>query len=435
MIIKEHIKKHISLATPVVIGQMGHIMVSVADSVMVGRVGVVPLAAATFAGSFYFVLMLFGIGVSYAITPMVAATDASDKPKLLGFLQNGLVMNLVLGLLLFLISGVISQFLGYFGQDVLVAKHAKSYLLIMCGSLVPLMIFQTFRQYAEGLSDTVSPMIVSIVANLVNIGLNYVLIYGKLGAPILGLDGAGYATLIARLLMFSLMIVITRKSWVGFRWSYQWSSIRQLLTLGLPSGLQYVFEVGAFATAAVMVGWISAEALAAHNIALNLAAISYMAATGLAAAATIRIGNQMGKQDRQNLRIAGFSAFGLVVVFMAICGLILIVGRHFFTRLYIDNEEVQEIAATLMLIAAAFQVSDGIQAVGLGVLRGLRDVRVPTLVTFFAFWVTSIPCGYVFAFILNWGVNGIWYALSLGLTFAGILHLWRFNKLSKQLHF
>lgn len=435
MTIKQHIKKHIVLATPVVVGQLGHIMVSVADSVMVGRVGVVPLAAATFAGSFYHVLMLFGIGVSYAITPMVAATDISDKPKLLGYLQNGLVMNLVLGIFLFLVSGIISQFLGYFGQDALVAQQAKSYLLIMCGSLVPLMVFQTFRQYAEGLSDTLSPMIVSIVANLVNIGLNYVLIYGKLGAPALGLDGAGYATLIARLLMFSLMIVIARKNWIGFRWRYQWSSIRQLLKLGLPSGLQYVFEVGAFATAAVMVGWISAEALAAHNIALNLAAISYMAATGLAAAATIRIGNQMGKQDRQNLRVAGFSAFGLVVVFMAICGLILIVGRHFFTGLYIENEEVQEIAATLMLIAAAFQISDGIQAVGLGVLRGLRDVRVPTLVTFFAFWVTSIPCGYVFAFVLDWGVNGIWYALSLGLTFAGILHLWRFNVLSKQLNF
>lgn len=423
------------LAAPVMIGQLGHIMVSVADSVMVGRVGVIPLAGATFAGTFYYLLMVFGLGVSYAITPLVAATDPKEKNTLLKFLQNGFIMNVMLSLLLFGLSLIASLFMESFGQEEEVVQAARPYLIIMCGSLVPLMIYQTFRQYSEGLSDTVNPMIVSIVANLLNVGLNYILIYGKLGAPALGLNGAGYATLISRVIMALLMIWMARRKSAGFGFHFQWDGIKQLLKLGLPSGMQYIFEVGAFATAAIMVGWISAEALAAHNIALNLAAISYMTATGLAAASSIRIGNQLGFKDKRNLRIAGFTSFAMVVAFMGTCAILFIILRHELPALYIDNKVVQETAATLLIIAAAFQISDGVQAVGLGVLRGLRDVRIPTLVTFIAFWVVAIPLAYVFAFEIGWGVNGIWYALSLGLTIAGILHIWRFNRLSNRLAF
>jgi len=261
------------------------------------------------------------------------------------------------------------------------------------------------------------------------------LIYGKLGAPALGLNGAGLATLLARVIMFSVMIWWVKGKITGFQWTYDWKGIKELLRIGLPSGMQYVFEVGAFATAAIMVGWISAEALAAHNIALNLAAISYMAATGLAAASTIRIGNQMGLRDKRNLRIAGFSSFGLVTVFMAGCGLTFILMRNVLPALYIEDEVVQATAASLLIIAAAFQISDGIQAVGLGVLRGLTDVKVPTIVTFIAYWLIAIPVGYWFAFYGGHGVQGVWYGLSLGLTISGIMHIWRFNRLSKKLIF
>ena len=435
MTLKEHLRKNVVLALPVIIGQLGHIMVSVADSLMVGRLGVVPLAAATFAGTFYYVLMLFGIGVSYSITPKVASADVKNHGKLLKYLENGFFMNLALGLILFSIGYVVSHFLHLFGQEEPVAEASGSYLIVMCGSLVPLMIFQTFRQYAEGLSDTFSPMIVSVLANLLNVLFNYMLIYGKFGAPALGLNGAGIATLIARIIMFVLMIWWIRKKCIGFKWEFEWNGIKELLKIGVPSGLQYVFEVGAFATAAIMVGWISAEALAAHNIALNLAAISYMAATGLAAASTIRIGNQMGLKDRRNLRIAGFSSFGLVAVFMAACSLLFIVLRDYLPSLYIDDMQVRQMASTLLIIAAAFQISDGVQAVGLGVLRGLQDVRIPTLVTFISYWLVAIPSGYAFAFYFNWGVNGVWYALSLGLTLAGIFNMWRFNRLSKKIAF
>ncbi len=435
MTLKEHLRKNIVLSLPVIIGQLGHIMVGVSDSIMVGRLGVIPLAAATFAGTIYHVLMLFGIGVSYAITPKVAATDINDRAKLLKYLENGFFMNLGLGMILFLLGYLASHILHLFGQEVSVAKAAGPYLIIMCGSLIPLMIFQTFRQYAEGLSDTFSPMVVSVFANLLNVFFNYMLIYGKLGAPALGLNGAGIATLLARIIMFALMVWWIRKKCVGFEWKFEWNGIKDLLRIGVPSGMQYVFEIGAFATAAIMVGWISAEALAAHNIALNLAAISYMAATGLAAASTIRIGNQMRFKDRRNLRIAGFSSFGLVTIFMGICGLVFILFRNILPALYIENETVQQTAATLLVIAAAFQISDGVQAVGLGVLRGLQDVKIPTIITFVSYWLIAIPCGYIFAFIVGWGVNGVWYALSMGLTIAGIFNLWRFNRLSKKVVF
>ncbi|MEQ9403240.1 MAG: MATE family efflux transporter [Cyclobacteriaceae bacterium] len=435
MTIKEHLRRNIVLAVPVIIGQLGHIMVTVADSIMVGRVGVIPLAGATFAGTFYHVLMLFGIGVSYAVTPLVAASDPRDRPKLLGYLQNGFILNVILGIILVILGLLVSGFMGYFGQEEEVVTAAQPYLIIISSSILPLMIFQTFRQFSEGQSDTFSPMIVSVFANLLNVGLNYILIYGHFGFEPMGLNGAGYATLISRIVMFILIIMMAKKKYEGFKWKFDGAIIRRLLKLGIPSGLQYIFEIGAFATAAIMVGWISAEALAAHNIALNLSAITYMATTGLAAASTIRIGNQMRLKDRRNLRIAGFSAFAMAALFMAFCGTLFIVLRDTLPSLYIDNQEVKNIASTLLIIAAAFQISDGLQAVGLGTLRGLTDVKVPTMVTFIAYWLTAIPLGYVFGFTLGWGVDGIWYALCIGLTIAAIFHIWRFNRLSKKVRF
>ena len=203
--------------------------------------------------------------------------------------------------------------------------------------------------------------------------------------------------------------------------------------MGIPLGFQYVFEIGAFSFASIMIGWIGAEELAAHQIAINMAAVTYMAASGVATAGSIRVGNQLGLKDRLNLRIAGFSAFGLVGVFMALCGVLFILLKDWLPVLYIKDEEVTSIAASLLIIAAAFQLSDGLQAVGLGVLRGLRDVRVPTIVTFVAYWMMAIPIAYLFGFTLGWGINGVWYGLLLGLSIAAVSHMWRFNRLSKTI--
>lgn len=425
------------LAYPVVIGQLGHIMVSVADSMMVGRVGVVPLAAATFAGAIYTLLMLFGIGVSYALTPLVAAENPDNKSELLKYLQNGLLMNTCSGVILAGIGIIASFFLDYFGQEPEVAAEAKSYLQVMSASIILVTIYQSFRQYSEGLSDTMSPMIVSVVSNLLNIFLNWVFIFGNVGFEPMGLYGAGLATFIARIPMVLLIIILLWKKTRGFRWEFDWPGIRQMLKIGLPSGLQYIFEVGAFGGAGIMIGWIGAAEQAAHNIALNLSAITYMSATGIASASTIRIGNQFGLKDKANLRMAGFSCLAMAGVFMAFCGLMFIVFRSYLPALYVGTaeNEVTRIASTLLIIGAAFQVSDGLQAVGLGVLRGLKDVRYPTLITFIAYWVLALPLGYILAFPVGWGVNGVWISLSIGLTFAAVFHFVRFNRLSARLNF
>ncbi|MFT4737470.1 MAG: MATE family multidrug resistance protein [Cyclobacteriaceae bacterium] len=428
MTLRQHINKHIHLATPVVIGQLGHIMVSVADTAMVGQVGVIPLAGATFAGTIYHVMMLFGIGVSYAITPLVAATKPTDRTKHLHFLQNGLLLNTIIGFLLFGAMMALVPAMGLLGQQTEVVDAARPFLIVVGSSILPLMIFQTYRQYAEGLSNTYDPMVVSIVANLINIALNYVLIFGHFGFPAMGLMGAAYATLISRVLMSVFMMAIIYKSWIGFQFRFELDAVRRLFKIGFPSGLQYVFEVGAFAVSTIMMGWISAEAIAAHQIALNLSSVTYMAATGIAAASTVRIGNQLGARDFTNLRLAGLTGFGLVTIFMAVCGLFFILFRQELTALYIDEVEVQLLASSLLIIAAGFQISDGLQAVGLGVLRGLTDVKVPTLITFVAYWVISIPLGYVLAFELDMGPTGVWIALSAGLSLSAILHIMRFRK-------
>ena len=433
--LKEHFRKNIYLAYPVVIGQLGHIMVNVADSMMVGRVGVIPLAGATFAGIIYMTLVLFGLGVSYAITPLVAVEDKENRPSLLGFLQNGLLMNFVLGTILAIIGFGVSFFLQYFGQLPEVVAEAKGYLQIMSLSIIPLMVFQTFRQYTEGLSDTMNPMIVSVISNLLNIGLNWIFIFGHFGVEPMGLFGAGLATLIARILMPIIIIYLTKKKTVGFKFHFEMTGIQQLLKIGIPLGMQFIFEVGAFAGAGIMIGWMGAEELAAHNIALNLSAVSYMAATGIAAASTIRMGNQIRLKDKQNLRLAGFTSFITATVFMAFCAILLIVYKDFLPTLYVDDPIVISMASTLLLVGAAFQISDGLQSVGLGVLRGLRDVKVPTVVTFTAFWIVSLPLGYLLGFNYGLGVNGVWIGLLFGLTIAAGLHIWRFIRLSNKLPF
>jgi MATE family multidrug resistance protein len=235
--------------------------------------------------------------------------------------------------------------------------------------------------------------------------------------------------------MVILIMVFTRDMWRGLSGHFDLKVINRLLRIGVPSGLQYVFEIGAFSMAGIMAGWISAAALAAHQIALNMVSVTYMAASGLGAAAAIRIANQMGKKDLKNLKLAGFSCLALVAVFMFLVAIFIITTRHWLIQLYIDDAAVQKIALGLLLIAAGFQISDGLQAVGLGILRGLTDVKVPAFVTFFVYWICAIPSSYLLAFHFEMGLSGIWYALSGALTLAALLHIFRFIYLANRIQF
>jgi len=438
---KENFSKTSFLAFPVMLSQLGQVLVGVADSMMVGRLGAEPLAAASLANSIFFVVLMFGIGVSMSITPLVAMADGKNNPKRISRLFNhGFIINMASGTMLFLLIILSSPLLHHLNQPEEVVVLSIPYLVIITFSLLPFMLFQTFKQFAEGLSQTKQAMYITLVCNVINVFLNWVMIYGNLGFPALGLNGAGWATLISRVLMglFMLYYIIKSKRYIPYTISFRvkklsFPMITKMLKIGVPTGFQFIFEVGAFSTAAIMMGWIGVTALAAHQIAINLASISYMMASGLSTAAMIRVGNQLGRNDIRTLREAGFTTFIMVAIFMSVTALIFILFREFLPSLYIDDMEVIKMSATLLVIAGLFQLSDGIQVVGLGALRGMADVRVPTIVTLVAYWIIGLPLGYVFGFVLGMNEVGIWYGLLIGLTITGVLLLYRFHSLSAKL--
>lgn len=438
--IEEYIK-NLKIAGPVALSQLGHMAVGVADSVMVGQLGGVPLAAATVAFSVFIPFMMLGIGISYGISPLVAKAEGnSDSREIAEILKHSIL--LCLGV------GVILSFLLYFSAPVLWKLHqppaviaiAVPFFRIMALSMIPLMMFQCFRQFAEGLAITVEAMFISLAGNLFNIILNYFLIFGKFGFPDLGTNGAAYATLISRigmaLAMFAFVLYFHKfkEYWLRFK-QITWSTAKHiyLLKMSLPVGVQLTLETGAFGFAAIMVGWLGSREIAAHQIALNMAAVTYMAATGIGSAATVRVGHEFGSRNGEAVRFAGFSALHIVLVFMGICAIGFIIFRPYLPALYVSDVRIEKIAVSLLLISAFFQLSDGVQVVGLGALRGLGDIRVPTALALIAYWLIGLPVGYILAFPLNFGVEGIWYGLFAGLTVAALLLMERFNRKSRKL--
>lgn len=440
MAVKEQLKTTFLLAYPVMLTQLGQVSVGIADSMMVGRIGALPLAASSLANSIFFVVMMFGIGISMGLTPLVSMASGKGKLKRISRLfSHSLWINASTGLLLTGLILAFSQGLQILDQPAAVTELAKPYLLIITASLVPLMLFQTFKQLAEGLSQTKQAMVITIFSNLVNVFLNYVLIWGVWGFPELGLNGAGWATLFSRVLMMLLMggYVLYAKRYAVYRLSLvrakaSFPMAVRILKIGVPTGFQFIFEVSAFSAAAIMMGWIGINALAGHQIALNLASISYMMATGLATAGMIRVSHYVGKGDFRAMREAGLVVFGMVTVFMLGCALLFFAFRFYLPTLYIDDPQVISLAASLLILAGFFQISDGVQVVGLGVLRGLEDVKVPTLVTFFAYWGLGLPLGYWLAFGMGMAEQGIWVGLLIGLTLTAGMLLYRFDQLSKK---
>ncbi|WP_439882407.1 MATE family efflux transporter [Pontibacter sp. MBLB2868] len=437
---KEHFSKNFTLAFPVVLSQLGHIMVSVFDSLMVGQIGTLPLAGASLGNSIFTITLVFGLGVSYSITPLIAAADGRrNYTRISLLLLNGLVSNVLLGILLFIFGYIFSPYITLLDQPPQVVALAVPYINILFLSMVPLMVFQAFRQFAEGLSLTKQSMYISVVANSLNIVLNYILIFGKLGFEPMGLVGAGWATLISRVVMAMMMAgyVLYAKRFKILR---KYLKLRHLsvlhmyhiFKLGLPISGQMIFEMGAFSFSAVMIGWLGAKELAAHQIAINVASVTYMMASGIGAAATIRVGNQKGLGNFRGMRVAGNSSFAMGIMFMIGSGLLMVLGNKLIPMLYIDDPAVIQIASSLLIIAALFQISDGVQVVGLGALRGLEDVRVPSLISLLAYWVVGLPVGYILCFKMGLGVSGVWTGLLVGLSVAAILLFLRFRDLSSR---
>lgn len=439
--IKEEISKTFKLAYPVMIGQLGIIMMGVVDSMMVGQLGPVPLAAASLGNSLIFLVLIIGIGCSVVISPIIAILVGGKRYSECGtYFRQSLLVNVVLS---FVMLGIILlgvNFIKYLDQPPQVVELSIIYMTIVGLSSVPLMIYQTYKQFIEGLSIMKPAMIIAILANLINAFANWILIFGKFGFPALGIAGAAWATFASRVFMaLAIMFYVMRNEKfkqydVNFHFrGLDFIIIKKLLRLGLPSGFQYFFEVGAFSFAVIMIGWIGANGLAAHQIAINLASISFMAVLGISQAASIRVGNAMGEKSVYKIRKAGFTGIFLGASTMFLAGITFIILNDFLPTLYISDKNVIEIASRLIIIAALFQLSDGTQAVGIGVLRGLTDVKGPTIITFIAYWVISLPIAYLLAFNFNLGVDGVWIGLLIGLTASALMLTFRFNFKSKHI--
>lgn len=435
-----HYRQTFKLAMPVVLGQAGHITVSVADSMMVGRTGAIPLAAVSLATGLFSIMLVIGLGFAYGLTPLVAAADGRhDQRESSVLLKNSLLINVLLAVVLVIVFWQMLPLMHLLKQKPEVIEQAIPFMQLLVLSLLPLMFFSAFKQFAEGLSDTLTAMYITLVANAINILLNYTWVYGHWGFEAMGIKGSGLATFTARCLMAVAMFgyVWFSKKFRPYRFGWNmefisWAKVKHLLYIGVPVSMQMTFEVAAFSTAAVLVGQLGSNELAAHQIALNMAAVTYMMASGLGAAATVRVGNGVGSGNLQSSRMAGFSALHIVVAFMGLMGIIFTIGRFWLPTFYIENEDVIRVASSLLIIAAIFQISDGVQVVCLGALRGLSDVKIPTAITLVAYWILGLPIGYALAVYANMGVEGIWYGLLLGLTIAAILLTLRFNHISKQ---
>jgi len=416
-------------------------MMGVSDNIMVGHVGATSLAAAGLANVAFNVLMVFGIGVSYAITPLVAEADGeNDRQRIVEIVRHGFIINLVNGCLLALVVMAAKNVLFHIDQPEEVVSLSIPYLSVITFSLIPMLIFQSCKQFLEGLSKTRAAMVIIFVSNGINIALNYAFIYGHAGFPAMGLNGAGYATLLSRIFMAIIFVayIYYAPSFRKYRHvfslgHYAKGLFNKMLHLGVPSGAQFIFEVAAFDFSLVMMGWLGTTTQAAHQIAINLASISYMTTAGLAAAATIRVSYFLGRKDLKNLKRASYTLLAMALSFMGLCAFIFIAGRHWLPVLYVDNGDVIALASSLLVIAGLFQFSDGAQVVCIAALRGLQDVKLPSILIFVAYWVIGLPLGYWLGFTLGYGALGIWLGLLIGLTLTGIAVFIRFRMLVKKL--
>ena len=432
------------------LGMLGHTFVSLVDNIMVGQLGSAELAAVSLGNSFIFIAMSLGIGFSTAITPLIAEADSEKNFKNgKSSFKHGLFLCTVLSLALFGLILLAKPLMYLMKQPEEVVVLAMPYLDLVAFSLIPLIIFQGFKQFSDGLSLTKYPMYATILANVVNVALNYVLIFGKLGFPQMGIVGAAIGTLVSRIIMLFFLWYLLKnkeksKAYVTNikLFVLNNSMIKKILNLGFPSAMQMFFEVAIFTAAIWLSGLLGKNPQAANQIALNLSSMTFMVAMGLSVAAMVRVGNQKGLRDFKELRRIAFSIFLLGMGLAFIFAILFLLFHKMLPTIYvdlndasnfIDNTEVVSIAAKLLIASAIFQLSDSAQVIILGALRGLQDVKIPTLITFVSYWVIGFPISYFLGMEDAYGSFGIWLGLLVGLTSAAILLYLRFNYLTKRL--
>jgi len=437
----EHYKATLKLATPIILGQIGVMVTSITDTIMVGDLGKEAIAASSLANTNFYLVALFVIGLCVALTPLVGkAYGEKNFDRIGSLLKNSVGLFFVLGTAVSVIIYFGAFLLGKMGQDPDVVELAIPYFELISMSLLPYTLFLVGQQFTEGLGITVPAMVINLVGNVVNIFLNYVLIYGEWGFPELQFEGAGWATGISRVLMLVLMAIYILRSpkmkmylQKAKEASWKWANQKEIMVLGTPIALQQTLEMGAFTVGAIMVGWYGSGPMAAHHIALMAVALTFRIATGLGSAASVRISQFYGEGRGLKMREAGISSLYLVTVLMGVCAVAIFFTLDAIPYLFTDDAEVLVAAAGLLFIAAIFQVFDGVQAVAMGALRGLQDVRVPTIIAAVAYWGVMVPLGYLLAEEAEMKATGIWIGYLGGLGASSILLAIRFQKKSRQM--
>lgn len=442
---KNYTKEALTLALPVMLTQVGQVSVNLFDNIIVGKLlGADALASVSLGNAVFFSMFVLALGFSFAIPPLVSeAHSKNDHKTINSVFSHGFVINMTVGIILMLILFLGLPLLYHSGQPAKIIPDTVDFLWIMAISIVPFMAFQTLREVSEGLSYTIGVTKATIIANVINIVLNYVLIQGIWIFPEMGVKGSALASLIARIFMvvFLYFVLIkepkTKQYIKDFSLKMQVFSkkmFEKMVRLGFPTALQMFFEVTAFAGAAFICGLISSHDIASHQIALSMASFTFNLCIGFSVASTVMIGRKLGEQNFVELRKIGINNLKIAFLFMCFCGVIFILGRNILPTFFTKPEEVEVImlASKLMIIAALFQLSDGIQVTALGMLRGLQDVKIPSIITFIAYWLITIPLGYFLCVTLEMGAFGMWIALGLGLTISAFMLVKRFLDMSAR---
>lgn len=434
-------KRNLRVALPVMLTQLGASLVGLFDSIMVGRYATVDLAAVSFSNALFFTVMVFAMGALMGLTPLVGIQVGASSPDrpiasspnnlITSLFQNGMLFTVILSVLTLVLLGGCIPFLHCFGQDPEVIEVARPYYILIVISIVPFLFFTFFKQFLEGLGNTSVAMVITLVMNGLNIFLNWLFIYGHWGCPELGATGAGIGSLVSRVGMpiCFFLAMYWRKEWKGYLMSMRWKrfsmpTIKKLTNIGFPIGVQTLMETIAFTAAFVFIGWISKEALAAHQIANQICDMTFMVILGIGSATTIRVSHQLGANNLHGVRMASNASIHLVLFINAVGAILMIGFRNQIPMLFTEDSEVIAIASQLIVLAGVLQLADGLQVVAASMLRGITDVKVPMIIALVSYTIVCISVGLFLAFPMGMGAVGIWIGFVVGLSLAAIcLHI------------
>jgi MATE family multidrug resistance protein len=425
---RDDLRAMLGLAAPVVLIQVGMMLMGVVDTIMVGHLSAVALAAVARGNLYFFGLGVFGMGTLMVLDPVVAqAVGARDDPAIARGIQRGVLVAVMLGIPASLLLLPAEPFMLLARQPAEVVPHAAAYAVRLAPGVLPFFLFVVLRQTLQSMHLTGRIMVTIVVANVVNAVLNWSLIFGHLGAPPLGVIGAAWATTLSRWLLALLLLGLTWRTLRPYLLPlrpeiWHWPPLGRMLRLGMPIGCQYTLEFGAFAFVALMMGWLGTRAMAGHQVAINLASLTFMVPLGVADAGAILVGHAVGREDPAGTRGAARAALLCGIAFMSCTAVVFLTLPGPLTRLYTTDAAVTAVAVALIPLAGVFQVFDGTQVVAGGILRGLGETKVAMLVNLFGYWFFGLPVSYLLGFVMGFGPRGLWYGLVLGLaTVATIL--------------